>query len=212
MFLGDNTKIPEEWRLRQKKNVYFGLFIMSQHVECIGTVDPSGFVKTIVALTQPDSLPIGVIVEKHVGRPIKQIDCAKLCKWDAIGELFNVSKMDIERRPIVIIENITDIPEEDANHDNPKYVENLLLHGWKESSRNLTSPKHGDFTLVTSNYTVLIPWDLSKAEQMKKIWRASDGLAWLGNHEKALHEWMDTGFDESRDFLLKAGHIIALED
>lgn len=209
---GDNIKNTIAWQEQQKKEVFWGLFILGPQVRCLGVADPNDFVSSIEEIISRDMLHISPIAEKNIDRSIKVIDCRTLSKGDALGELFYISKMEIEKRPIIIIKNITDIPQEDTTHDNEKYVENLLLHGWKEDIRHLSHPKHGDFSLETKNYTILIPFDITKKEAVQKIWHRYDGFAWIDDCDKDLKEWLETGFDDARDYLLKAGHIITMED
>ena len=177
------------WALQKKEEDFFAHAILAPHVMCIGTNDPNKFVNKAMIMVDSSERHIAPAIEEQYGRPIILIDCSKLCKRDAIGELYRISKADVSKRPIVIITNITDIPQEDAVQDASKYVENLLLHGWKEEVRYFSNTIHGDFTIETRKYTILIPWDLAKREKIKSIWRASDGLAWMDDYEKDLAEW-----------------------
>ena len=209
---GDNMKNTAEWKEKQQKEVYFGLFILGPHVLFAGVTDPDGFVSSIEDIICNNNLHVSPIAENNIGRPIKIINCSTLAKGDALGELFSISKKDIEKRRIIIIENIDDIPKEDSTHDNPKYVESLLLHGWKEDIRSFSDSNLGNFSLKTKNYTILIPFNITKKEAVLKIWHKYDGFAWIEDFDMDLKDWKKTGFDDAYGFLLKAGHIISLDD
>lgn len=69
-------------------------------------------------------------LRKHQSRGIHSIDCRTLRKGDAYGWLSEVAEAN--DNPILIIKNITQIPDGDqAVYDNPIYVANLLLRSWK---------------------------------------------------------------------------------
>ena len=91
-------------------------------------------------------------LKRHAGRPIEVLDCKTLCKYDAIGWLETVSKLPKSPTPILIIENITEIP------DSEKYVENLLVHSWKNERNDFTDNRPGQnvkqFTLKPHDYLV----------------------------------------------------------
>ena len=71
--------------------------------------------------------------ESQKQRPIFSIDCRTLCKGDAYGWLSNIANATEQvADPIIIIENITQVPDGNhATHDDPMYVTNLLLRSWK---------------------------------------------------------------------------------
>ncbi len=130
-------------------------------------------------------------LQNHKDRPVHVIDCKKLCKYDAIGWLETVSKLPKFPTPILIIENITEIPKEDDVHDNQTYVENLLVHSWKNEINYFTDNRPNQnlkqFTLKPHDYLVFLTWTPDCAERINNVWKASDGLAWIGN----LQEYKD---------------------
>ena len=69
-------------------------------------------------------------LKEHQSRNIYSIDCRTLRKGDAYGWLSGIANASID--PIVIIENVTQIPDGDRSiYDDPNYVANLLLRSWK---------------------------------------------------------------------------------
>lgn len=139
--------------------------------------------------------------KKHIGRPIYPLDCRSLCKGDAIGWLEGVSQLPKNSSPILVIENITEIPEEDNNHDDPRILRNILLHGWKNAKTEFFNRKSGNnFTIVPEDYTVFITWTPENRAKLDTIWNASDGLAWIGNLEeykkKFVEDLKDLTFEE----------------
>ncbi|MBR5703404.1 MAG: hypothetical protein IKX45_04050 [Bacteroidales bacterium] len=122
-------------------------------------------------------LTIPTILLQHKGRPVVSVDCRLLGKKDAIGILYRLSQMSTSLRPIVIINNITDLPPEDAYHDDPMAVENLLLHLWKDDCRQLSHPTEGAFVIRRNNYSVLIPIHDSKRSHINMPRLRNDNLA-----------------------------------
>lgn len=117
------------------------------------------------------------ILERHLGRPVYNLDCAKLCKGDAKRWLDNIAKIPISPKPIFVIENITELPEGDIIHDDAQYVRNLLLHNWKNTPNNCS---------------VFITWAPENRAKMNHIWNRADGYAWFGNLEEKYQEFLDT--------------------
>ena len=124
-------------------------------------------------------------MQQHAGRKVYTLDCSKLCKYDAIGWLRYVSLLPLSPKPILVIENITEIPQEDEVHDNPKYIQNLLVHSWKNPANQFTDNRPGQnneqFTINPHDYTVFLTWKPEDKEKLDNVWCASDGLAWIGN-------------------------------
>lgn len=108
-------------------------------------------------------------------RPIIHWDVKSFKKFDAIGSMYALSRLPKAPRPIVIIENIADIPNVDQNvYDDPEYVENVLLHSWRSDTIHLTHPKEGSFQLNKWDYTVII---LVKLGDLQKLHhRFPDGV------------------------------------
>ena len=100
--------------------------------------------------------PLAERLKSQQGRPIIYWDASKFCKYDAIGSMYRLMKR--KDKPIVIIENIAEIPDGDRNiYDDPVLVENVLLHSWKNDTIHLTHPQHGPFQLNKCDYTVIFP-------------------------------------------------------
>ena len=92
------------------------------------------------------------------GRPVYRWDAKTFKKHDAIGSMYQLSKLSKVPKPIVIIENIADIPDGDRSiYDDPALVENILLHSWKDDTIHLTHHKNGSFQMNKWDYTVIFP-------------------------------------------------------
>ena len=129
--------------------------------------------------------PLLESLKRHAGRPIEVLNCKTLCKYDAIGWLEIVSKLPKSPTPILIIENIIEIPKEDDVHDNQTYVENLLVHSWKNEINYFTDNRPNQnlkqFTLKPHDYLVFLTWTPDSADKINDVWNKSDNLAWIGN-------------------------------
>lgn len=134
-------------------------------------------------------------MQQHAGRKVYTLDCSKLCKNDAIGWLRKVSQLPLSPKPILVIENITEIPQEDEVHDNPKYIQNLLVHSWKNPANQFTDNRPGQnnmqFTINPHDYTVFLTWKPEDKEKLDNVWCASDGLAWIGKFADYRQKFMD---------------------
>lgn len=108
--------------------------------------------------------PLAERLKSQQGRSIIRWDASKFCKNDAVGSMYRLLQQ--KDKPIVIIENIAEIPDGDRNiYDDPVLVENVLLHSWKNDTIHLTHPQHGPFQLNSWDYTVIFlvkPGDLLK--------------------------------------------------
>lgn len=126
--------------------------------------------------------PLNPMLKRELSRPVYTLDCRFLCKFDAIGWLETIAKLPKSPKPILVIENITEIPEEDVVHDNPQYVRNLLMHSWKNPVKDFFNAKsQKSFTIVPADYTVFITWSSQNREKMDAIRDPSNGFAWIGN-------------------------------
>ncbi|MBQ7209748.1 MAG: hypothetical protein IJS05_02490 [Paludibacteraceae bacterium] len=156
----------------------------------------SMFVSYLVDCLKIDNSPFYHPLKKELGRPIYSIDCRYLCKFDVIGWLEEVAKLPLSQKPILVIENITELPTEDAYHDNPKYVQNLLIHSWKNPQNDFYNAHSGNsFSIIPENYTIFITWTPENRQKLDKIWNPSDGIAWIGNidedYQRFLTEYKD---------------------
>ena len=132
-----------------------------------------------------DDLTVPPILKKQEGRPFVGLDCKGLREGDTIGFLYRLSKCisDHEKPMIVLISNITDIPSA-ANCDDPTYVENLLLHSWKEETVHHTHPKFGSFEIHPRDFTIIIPIQRDKASNINLARLRNDGLAQIQSFDE----------------------------
>ena len=147
-------------------------------INILETSDIEIVIKLLEKMISPDYQVIGNTIEaelikKNQGRPIIRWDAKTFKKFDAIGSMYCLSQR--KDKPIVIIENITDIPDDDSSiYDDPALVENLLLHSWKNDVINLTHPQQGSFQLNRSDYTVIFP--VKPGDLAKLHHRIPDGI------------------------------------
>lgn len=117
--------------------------------------------------------PEAEMLKKQKGRQVIRWDAKTFKKYDAVGSMYILSQR--KDKPIVVIENIADIPDGDRNiYDDPVLVENILLHSWKDDTIHLTHPQHGPFQLNKWDYTVIFPvkpGDIAKLHR-----RVPDGI------------------------------------
>lgn len=165
----------------------------------------SGNICAMSSLQVDDQLPGVPVFSRHNNRTAIVLDCSKLCRGDAIDFMNRLSKMDTNSKPIVIIMNITDIPAEDVVHDNPLYVERILLHSWKEDTIHLSDKKFGNFSLKSTDFTVLFPVIESKISNLRLDYLKNDGYAHI-DYVKDLNSFV-RDYSESQDWLLKMGYI-----
>lgn len=156
-------------------------------VQCIETDDVVAFSEKVQELLSPSYSALSEFLKKQQGRPVIRWDVKTFKKDDAIGSLYGLSKYPKAPKPVVIIENITEIPDVDDPIYDPAYlVENLLFHNWKNVFSSFDNPRYGHFELKPEDYSILVIWSTATSEKMKKIWRASDGFAWCGNFSREI--------------------------
>ena len=118
-------------------------------------------------------------LKEHQSRNIYSIDCRTLRKGDAYGWLSGIANASID--PIVIIENVTQIPDGNrAIYDDPNYVANLLLRSWKNDDIYF-----GDFHIDRRNLTVILTCPPEDEEQLRAICSICS-YAWVGDIEKKI--------------------------
>lgn len=145
-------------RISDEKDIAYCLGPGAHVVE---TKDVKAFLDTFCEKVSADYsvLGSGLLADRlksNQGRPIIRWDVKTFRKNDAIGSMYSLSKQ--KDKPIVIIENITDIPDGDRSfYDDPVLVENVLLHSWKNDVIDLTHPQYGPFQLNREDYTVIFP-------------------------------------------------------
>ena len=97
-------------------------------------------------------------LQKQQGRPVISWDAKSFLKNDAIGSMYRLSKLPKEPKPVIIIDNITQIPEAVSDiYDDPALIENVLLHSWKNDTIYLTHWQDGPFELNRMDYSVIFP-------------------------------------------------------
>ena len=171
----------------------------------------SKFVSDLVEILKKENNPLNPMLRPHLGRPVYTLDCRCLHKGDAIGWLEKVSNLPKTPEPILVIENITDIPEEDNNHEAPQYVRNILMHNWENVTNNYYNVYTGNsFSIDSTAYKIFITWPPEKRKVMDTIHEPSNGFAWVGNLEEFFKELKDAFKKESvKD--LEETHIISYE-
>lgn len=133
-----------------------------------------------------------ILFKSIINRPIYSIDCRTLRKNDTIGFLEILSKQSDLVRPIVLIENITEIPDEDSVHDNPEYVKNVLIHSWKNPMNDFYNPiSKNHFYIKPENFIVLLTApSVPQKNTLETVWRASDGFAFGGDYVNDKKEYI----------------------
>lgn len=113
---------------------------------------------TVVDCVDPSATASRIESLAPQGHPVIRLDTKTFKKYDAVGSMYALSKLPKEPKPIVIIENIADIPDGDRKiYDDPVLVETILLHSWKDDTIYLTHPQDGPFQLNKWDYTVIFP-------------------------------------------------------
>ena len=155
--LVENNEVLYKMLKEQKFMVGF-LSAGATVVECD---DPKAFISRLEDIVNPSTQIIGTdvvaeMLRKQQGRQIIKWDVKSFKKYDAIGSMHVLSKRS--DKPIVIIENITDIPEKTSDiYDDPVEIENTLLHSWKDDILRFNSERFGSFQLNRMDYTVIFP-------------------------------------------------------
>ena len=183
----DNHRSPkaieafeEQLKKQQEIEEDVAILLNTMGAECVETRDVSALIDEIERMVYSGYNALSDLLKKHIGRPVIKWDIRTFRKDDAYGSLHELSKKLVSPRPIVIIENITDIPEGDpCCYDDPRLVENLMLHSWKNEVNSYDVPKFGHYELRSQDYTVILPWNVRDKEKIMKLWRPSDGLAWI---------------------------------
>ena len=116
-------------------------------------------------------------LQKHQSRPILSIDCRTLRKGDAYGFLSKLANAN--KNPIVIIENVTQIPNGNpAIYDDPNYVSNILLRSWKNDDIYV-----GDLHIDRREITVILTCPPEDAGILQ--WECGlCSYSWIGDFEK----------------------------
>lgn len=122
-------------------------------------------------------------LKSHQGRRIVQLDCSDLRKGDALGWIRAISKED--NNAIIVIDNVTRIPEGDvALYDPKQFVENILVRSWKNNDIHI-----GDYHINRCNLTVILTSPPEDEEKLRLICSAYS-YAWVGDIEKKIENLM----------------------
>ena len=117
----------------------------------------------------------------HKGRKVIAKDCRELKKGDALGWIRDISKDD--KDVIVVLENVTQIPEGDpALYDPKQYVENILVRSWKNIDVYID-----DYHIDRRNLTIILTCPPEDEEQLRAICSMCS-YAWVGDIEKKIEE------------------------
>ena len=143
--------------------------------ELLGTVSANCVVtnRNISQLiSETISNPISELLSCHKGREVVSLDCRGLCKGDAYGFMAIIAqKVGQGQCPIVIIENLAEIPE-GSQCDNPQYVENLLGHSWKNDKIFF-----GEYCIDRSKLIVVLTVTPEQKEFLVQQFR-TNGYSW----------------------------------
>ncbi|MBQ2522449.1 MAG: hypothetical protein II537_07105 [Bacteroidales bacterium] len=124
---------------------------------------PENFVYKLSNLLSPQRPILGEdesanLLKKYRGRSIVRWEVKSFRKYDAVGSMYKISHIPKDLLPIIVIENITDIPDGDHNiYEDPEIVENILLHTWEKDVIHLTHHQDGPFEFNAEGYVVLFP-------------------------------------------------------
>lgn len=107
-------------------------------------------------------------------RKVVPKDCRGLKKGDALGWIRDFSKED--KDAIIVIENVTLIPEGDsALYDPKQYVEKILVRSWKNNDIDID-----DYHIDRRNLTVILTCPPEDEEQLRAICSMCS-YAWVGD-------------------------------
>ncbi len=124
------------------------------------------------------------LLSRHKGREVVSLDCRGLYKGDAYGFMAIIAqKVGQGQYPIVIIENLAEIPE-GSQCDNPQYVENLLGHSWKNDKIFF-----GEYCIdrSKSNLSVILTATPEQKEFLGPRFR-TDGYSWCEDFDVELEK------------------------
>ena len=115
-------------------------------------------------------------------RKVLKKDCRELKKGDALGWIRDIS-IDDDKDAIIVIENVTRIPEGDsALYDSKQYVENILVRSWKNDDVYID-----DYHIDRRNLTVILTCPPEDEGQLRAICSMCS-YAWVGDVEKRVEE------------------------
>ena len=113
---------------------------------------------------------------------VVSLDCRGLMKGDAYGWMTMLAKRAEQTLGlIVVIENIADIPF-GPMCDDPRYVDNLLGHSWKNEKVSF-----GDYCIDRSELIVILTATLEQKDDLYQRFRA-DGYYFIENFDRELEK------------------------
>ena len=120
-------------------------------------------------------------LKEHSTREFISLDCRKLSKGLAYKWLQKIQeKVSKKDNPIVIINNVTQIPDGDRNfYDDPVYVTNLLLRSWKNPDIYA-----GDIHIDRRNMTIILTASPQGKDILLKECKLNS-YSWIGD----FNEW-----------------------
>ena len=147
--------------------------VMPGTVKCVGAApDFAGRLLSTLEKAKLSLVP-------HKCRKVIQKDCRELKKGDALGWIREISKDD--KDAIVVLENVTQIPEGDpALYDPKQYVENILVQSWKNIDVYID-----DYHIDRRNLTVILTCPPEDEEQLRAICSMCS-YAWVGDIENMI--------------------------
>lgn len=161
LFDKDFVKIEDffKQKIAREENIALCLGAGAHIIETDGTDE---LVDSFYEMLRTDYTVLGNSVlanrlKSQQSRPIIRWAAQSFKKYDADGSMYSLLNLPKEPKPIIIIENIADIPEAISEiYDDPVHVEDVLLHSWKNDIIHLTF-KQQAFQLNRSDYTVIFP-------------------------------------------------------
>lgn len=115
-------------------------------------------------------------LKNHKHRKVISLDCRGLKKGDALRWMKTLSQDDDNH--IVVVENVTQIPEGDpSTYDSKQYVENLLIRSWKNDDIYFN-----DSHVNRRNLTIILTCPPEDEEKLKAECSAFS-YAWVGGLE-----------------------------
>lgn len=128
--------------------------------------------------------------DEHKERTLLSLDCRTLKKGDAYGWLKLISegmKNDTLNKPILVIENVDQIPDVDRRiYDDPQYVENILVRSWKNEHINI-----GDFYLDRREMTIILTCSSDNHARLGNACHDCS-YAWAGEFDEWLEKHTET--------------------
>ena len=191
------NKVEENVRLKVELEKECLRYLLSGTVNCaVYTPNPNGWLVKLqeiygIAYNEPS---FAAYLQKilssathsllpHKDRKLIAKDCRGLKKGDALGWIRDISKDD--KDAIVVLENVTQIPEGDpAIYDPKQYVENILVQSWKNDDVYVD-----EYHIDRRNLTVILTSPLEDEVDLRTIC-STCSYSWCGDIVKRMEEIM----------------------